>query len=79
MRAPLFNAEAIAVRCRALLGSLAASYRLDGDEHDPRAYNAIDADGHVLEPTTLWDDYMDPEFRDRARGSFATMTARRCC
>ena len=31
-----------------------------------RAYNAIDADGHVLEPTTLWDDYMDPAFRDRA-------------
>ena len=31
-----------------------------------RAYDAIDADGHVLEPTTLWDDYMDPAFRDRA-------------
>jgi predicted TIM-barrel fold metal-dependent hydrolase len=31
-----------------------------------RAYNAIDADGHVLEPVTLWDDYMDPAFRDRA-------------
>ena len=30
------------------------------------AYNVIDADGHVLEPTTLWNDYMDPAFRDRA-------------
>ncbi|MEJ0067847.1 MAG: amidohydrolase family protein [Pseudomonadota bacterium] len=31
-----------------------------------RAYNVIDADGHVLEPFTLWQDYMDPAFRDRA-------------
>jgi uncharacterized protein len=31
-----------------------------------RAYNVIDADGHVLEPLTLWDEYMDPAFRDRA-------------
>jgi predicted TIM-barrel fold metal-dependent hydrolase len=31
-----------------------------------RAYRAIDADGHVLEPVTLWDDYLDPAFRDRA-------------
>ncbi len=31
-----------------------------------RAYNAIDADGHVLEPVTLWDDYMEKAFRDRA-------------
>ncbi|HEY1299316.1 MAG TPA: amidohydrolase family protein [Stellaceae bacterium] len=31
-----------------------------------RSYNAIDADGHVLEPVTLWDDYMDRAFRDRA-------------
>ncbi len=31
-----------------------------------RVYNVIDADGHVLEPTTLWNDYMDPAFRDRA-------------
>ena len=31
-----------------------------------RAYNVIDADGHILEPLTLWNDYMDPEFRDLA-------------
>ncbi|HEY2228536.1 MAG TPA: hypothetical protein VGI22_12535 [Xanthobacteraceae bacterium] len=31
-----------------------------------RAYNVIDSDGHILEPLTLWDDYIDPAFRDRA-------------
>ena len=31
-----------------------------------RAYNVVDADGHILEPLTLWDQYMDPKFRDRA-------------
>src|SRR3954465_6958747 len=30
-----------------------------------RAYNAIDADGHILEPLDLWDKYIDPEFRER--------------
>ena len=30
-----------------------------------RAYNVIDADGHILEPLDLWDRYMDPEFRER--------------
>src|SRR5262249_14364310 len=30
-----------------------------------RAYNVIDADGHILEPLDLWDTYMDPGFRDR--------------
>ena len=29
-----------------------------------RSYNVIDADGHVLEPFTLWNDYMDPQYRD---------------
>jgi hypothetical protein len=28
-----------------------------------RAYNVIDADGHVLEPFFLWDEYMDPAYR----------------
>ena len=27
---------------------------------------AVDADGHILEPATMWEDYIDPEFRDRA-------------
>jgi len=31
-----------------------------------RAYNVIDSDGHILEPLNLWQDYMDPAFRDRA-------------
>ena len=26
----------------------------------------VDADGHVLEPATLWEDYLEPEYRDRA-------------
>lgn len=26
----------------------------------------VDADAHVLEPATLWLDYLEPEFRDRA-------------
>jgi hypothetical protein len=29
------------------------------------AYDAIDADGHVLEPFSLWRAYIDPEFRER--------------
>ena len=31
-----------------------------------RAYNVVDADGHILEPLTLWNDYIDPKYRDRA-------------
>jgi predicted TIM-barrel fold metal-dependent hydrolase len=31
-----------------------------------RAYNVVDADGHILEPLDLWDHYIDPNFRDRA-------------
>ena len=30
-----------------------------------RAYNVIDADGHILEPLDLWDRYIDPDFRER--------------
>ena len=30
-----------------------------------RSYQAIDADGHILEPLDLWDKYIDPEFRER--------------
>jgi hypothetical protein len=30
-----------------------------------RSYNIIDADGHILEPLNLWDEHIDPEFRDR--------------
>src|SRR5215213_7105349 len=31
-----------------------------------RAYNVIDADGHILEPFELWQEYTDPKYRDRA-------------
>ena len=30
-----------------------------------RTYKRIDSDGHILEPITLWNDYMDPAFRER--------------
>src|SRR5438046_5567167 len=30
-----------------------------------RAYDVVDADGHILEPLDLWDTYIDPEFRER--------------
>ena len=30
-----------------------------------RAYNVVDADGHILEPLNLWDDYIDPALRER--------------
>ena len=31
-----------------------------------RTYNVVDADGHVLEPLDVWDQYMDPAYRPRA-------------
>jgi predicted TIM-barrel fold metal-dependent hydrolase len=31
-----------------------------------RTYNVIDSDGHVLEPPDFFQQYMDPEYRDRA-------------
>ena len=37
--------------------------------HDTHAVvedGAVDADGHILEPPTLWEEYIDPAFRDRA-------------
>ena len=36
------------------------------DAHRIAFDGAVDADGHILEPPTLWEDYIDPEFRDRA-------------
>ena len=30
-----------------------------------RAYNVVDADGHILEPLSPWDEYIDPGFRER--------------
>ena len=31
-----------------------------------RAYNVIDADGHILKPLDLWGRYVDPTFRGHA-------------
>lgn len=36
------------------------------ETHEIAYDGAVDADGHVLEPPTLWEDYIDPRFRDRA-------------
>jgi len=32
-----------------------------------RAYNTVNADGHIhfLEPLDLWEKYIDPAFRER--------------
>lgn len=30
-----------------------------------RNYETVDADGHILEPLSLWDDYIDPAFYER--------------
>src|SRR5256714_15489766 len=27
---------------------------------------AVDADGHILEPPDLWENYLEPKYRDRA-------------
>jgi len=35
-----------------------------------REYNVIDADGHILEPVDLWDNYIEPPFRTRAPRMF---------
>src|SRR5438876_2155245 len=32
----------------------------------PRAYTVTDADGQILEPVDIWDNYMDPAYRARA-------------
>jgi len=40
------------------------------------AYNTIDADGHILEPLELWENYIDPKFPNAGRGLRLTGTAR---
>ncbi|WP_255949508.1 amidohydrolase family protein [Streptomyces odontomachi] len=32
----------------------------------PHGFRVIDADGHVMEPDSMWTEYIDPAFRDRA-------------
>jgi predicted TIM-barrel fold metal-dependent hydrolase len=36
------------------------------DVHRLAYDGAIDADGHILEPPDLWEQYLEPQFRDRA-------------
>ena len=36
------------------------------DTHRVAVDGAVDADGHILEPPDLWEQYIDPKFRDRA-------------
>ena len=36
------------------------------ETHRVAVDGAVDADGHILEPPTLWEDYIDPKYRDRA-------------
>ena len=45
-----------------------------------RTYNVIDADGHILEPFSLWNDYIDPRLSATARRGWSrTRTARSAC
>ena len=37
-----------------------------------RAYNVVDADGHILEPLDLWNNDIDSEFRERRPRSSAS-------
>jgi predicted TIM-barrel fold metal-dependent hydrolase len=37
-----------------------------GEVHRIRYGDAIDADGHVLEPPDLWERYLEPRYRERA-------------
>ena len=32
--------------------------------------DVIDVDSHVYEPAAIWDDYVEPEYRRRARAAF---------
>jgi len=43
-----------------------ASHKPIHQTHAVAEPGAVDADGHILEPPTLWEEYIDPEFRDRA-------------
>ena len=36
------------------------------ESHAVAGEGAVDVDGHILEPPTLWEEYIDPQFRDRA-------------
>src|SRR5437870_48526 len=33
-------------------------------------YSVVDADSHVFEPISIWQDYLEPEYRIPARSAF---------
>lgn len=39
-------------------------------------YSVIDADGHILEPPDLWENYIDPKFRDGCPKLMTTLEGR---
>ena len=43
-----------------------ASMKTLHETHRVAFAGAVDADGHILEPPDLWENYIDPKFRDRA-------------
>lgn len=48
------------------MGITVASRKPMHHTHRVTEDGAVDADGHILEPPTLWEEYIDPAFRDRA-------------
>ena len=36
------------------------------ETHRIEASGAVDADAHILEPPDLWENYIEPKYRDRA-------------
>ncbi|WP_162942004.1 amidohydrolase family protein [Desertimonas flava] len=48
------------------MGLTVAARKPMHEAHRVAESGAVDADGHILEPPTLWEEYIDPAFRDRA-------------
>ena len=51
-----------------------AAQKLIHETHRVDHAGAVDADGHILEPPTLWEEYIDPAFRDGPCASWSTRT-----
>lgn len=48
------------------MGLTVAARKPMHETHRIAESGAVDADGHILEPPTLWEEYIDPPYRDRA-------------
>lgn len=48
------------------MGLTVAARKPMHEAHRVAESGAVDADGHILEPPTLWEEYIDPPYRDRA-------------